>query len=182
MKSQSALWNPFCTYVWMVVYTNTCVQWEPTADILTEINVSGKLIHLLVYSRSMFTRSQYFVPWFTSEVLIIKSYGQTITGKESGTLIPWYTQHFVFRVEMWFLRFFSYLIAIIDFMPSPVIEKAQTSWSLFIMIFQSKRCHSTSDTRIVVNQWYLDSPRIGSIKMGYIHISPYFPERTDIIT
>ena len=24
--------------------------------------------------------------------------------------------------------------------------------------------------------------RIGSIKMGYIHISPYFPERTDIIT
>ena len=56
---------------------------------------------------------------------------------------------------------------------------------IFVRKLSRRKCNFNLITRIfhgIVNQWYLDSPRIGSIKMGYIHISPYFPERTDIIT
>ncbi len=51
---------------------------------------------------------------------------------------------------MGFLRRTAGMIAVIDFMASPVIEETQGAGALFIMVFESERSHAARDAGVIV--------------------------------
>ena len=128
-----------------MVYTDTGIQRQPFAEVLTEVDISGKFIHLLVYTRNTFAGGRHSVPRFAAEVLIVETHSQTVAGEKRCALVPRYTQHPVFGIEVGFLRCSAGMIAVVDFMTSPVVKETQGAGAFLIMVFESERSHAARD-------------------------------------
>ena len=115
-------------------------------------------------------------------MLIVKTHSQTVTGEKRCALIPRHAQHAVFGVEVGFLRRTVGMIAVIDFMSSPVIEETQGAGALFIMVFESERSHAARDAGVIVYVRITGLARIGGLELRDVYIAPQFPGIVEVIS
>ena len=131
--TKAALRNPFRAYTCEWWSTRMPASREPFAEVLTEVDISRQ-IHPFAC-----LHPEYVLRWTPSgydsppKVLIVETHSQTVAGEKRCALIPRHAQHAVFGVEVGFLWRTAGMIAVIDFMASPVIEETQGG-ALFIMV------------------------------------------------
>ena len=74
------------------------------------------------------------------------------------------------------------MIAVIDFMASPVIEETQGAGALFIMVFESERSHAARDAGVIVYVRITGFARIGGLELRDVYIAPQFPGIVEVIS
>lgn len=113
----------------------------------------------------------------------VKAQSSAVTSEETGTLIEGNAHHIVIRKESLILRSFTGRrgIAIIDPMMAPVIEEANGTRGLLIMILHCQRRHATCNALVAVDQRRTCRSGIRGIEMGHVHVTPHIPVVSHLI-
>ena len=108
-------------------------------------------------------------------MLVIDAHGQAVARKERRALIPRHTQHPVAGIEAVIERFGAGRIAVVDLVAPPVVEKAQSSGGLSVVVAQRERSHAAGNALFVVENGRRHGSRILGVEMREVHIGINIP-------
>ena len=181
VERHARLRNPLRADVRVVVDAKPCVERQPRAERLPEIDVARHFV-LRFVDLHLFVPVEEPVPRLAAEVEVVEARREPVTREELRALVPRYAQHPIARVEAVVQRCFARRITVVDLVPAPVIEETQGARGAVVTVLERERGHAARDTRIVVVERRVDRTRVRGVEAGQIHIAREVPRLRDPVS
>ena len=153
----------FRTYVGMVVDADACVDGQPSAEVLAEIDVGGYFVVVLfhVVGAFAFLLAFYdFVPFFTPETVPVDACREAVAPEEPPALVGGDAHHLVVGDEAVVAGIAVVVgvdgVAVINPVVTPVVKETERPGGVGIIVFKGEGSHAPGDALVCVFEQFAE--------------------------
>ena len=159
----------------------TGIERNPRGEILAEVDISGHFIYGLVGKLRALVAAHGLVPSLAAEMLKVHTQRNPVAGEERCRLIERQPAHLVVMDVIGRAWRSARMVSVVDVVVPPIVEHAQGSRRLAVIVGERQGSHSAGYLHVVVDVRIGCLTWIGVFEIGYIYMATQCPCGREVV-